>query len=71
VARYGGGAKKAVKSAMHRRKSGTLRSGSGKRVRSRKQAIGRSCHLQYAGSSRNSISMSLARKWRSSGSSTS
>jgi hypothetical protein len=39
VARYGGGAKKAVKSAMHRRKSGTLRSGSGNRVRSRKQAI--------------------------------
>jgi hypothetical protein len=39
VARYGGGAKKAVKSAMHRRKSGTLKSGSGKRVRSRKQAI--------------------------------
>jgi hypothetical protein len=39
VARYGGGAKKAVKSAMHRRKAGTLKSGSGKRVRSRKQAV--------------------------------
>jgi hypothetical protein len=39
MARYGRGAKKAVKSAMHRRKSGTLTSGSGKRVRSRKQAI--------------------------------
>jgi len=37
--RYGRGARKAVKSAMHRRKSGTLKSGSGKRVRSRKQAI--------------------------------
>ena len=37
--RYGRGARKAVKSAMHRRKSGTLKSGSGKRVSSRKQAI--------------------------------
>ena len=37
--RYGRGARKAVKSAMHRRKSGSLKSGSGKRVRSRKQAI--------------------------------
>jgi hypothetical protein len=39
MARYGEGSKKAVKSAMHRRKSGTLKSGSGRRVRSRKQAI--------------------------------
>jgi len=38
--RYGKSAQKRVKSAMHRRKEGTLRSGrSGKRVTSRKQAI--------------------------------
>jgi hypothetical protein len=37
--RYSRGAGKAVKSAMHRRKAGTLKSGSGKRVTSRKQAI--------------------------------
>ena len=38
--RYGSGAQKAVKSAMHRKKSGTLRSGkSHKTVKSRKQAI--------------------------------
>lgn len=42
MARYGRAAGKTVKSAMHRRKSGTLRSGkSGKGgvVKSRKQAI--------------------------------
>ena len=39
MARYSRGASKAVKSAMHRRKKGSLRSGSGKRVTSRKQAI--------------------------------
>ena len=39
MARYSRGAGKAVKSAMHRRKTGTLRSGSGKRVTSRKQAV--------------------------------
>ncbi len=42
MARYGKAAQKSVKSAMHRRKKGTLRSGkSGKggRVKSRKQAI--------------------------------
>lgn len=39
MARYGRGAAKSVKSAMHRRKKGTLRSGSGQRVTSRKQAI--------------------------------
>ena len=40
MARYGRGAAKAVKSAMLRRKRGTLKSGrSGKRVTSRKQAI--------------------------------
>ena len=39
MARYSRGAAKSVKSAMHRRKKGTLRSGSGKRVTSRKQAI--------------------------------
>ena len=32
-------ASRSVKSAMHRRKKGTLRSGSGRRVTSRKQAI--------------------------------
>ena len=37
--KYGRGASKAVKSAMHRRKSGTLESGSGRQVKSRKQAI--------------------------------
>jgi len=38
--RYGTGAQKSVKSAMHRKKSGTLRSGrSHKRVTSRQQAI--------------------------------
>jgi hypothetical protein len=39
MAKYGKGASKAVKSAMHRRKSGTLKSGSGRTVKSRKQAI--------------------------------
>jgi Family of unknown function (DUF6496) len=39
MARYGTGAGKAVKSAMRRRKKGTLRSGSGKKVTRRKQAI--------------------------------
>ena len=40
MARYSRGAGKAVKSAMRRRKRGTLKSGrSGKTVRSRKQAI--------------------------------
>lgn len=40
MARYGKGASKSVKSAMRRRKRGTLKSGrSGKRVTSRKQAI--------------------------------
>ena len=37
--KYSRGASKAVKSAMHRRKSGTLKSGSGRTVKSRKQAI--------------------------------
>jgi hypothetical protein len=39
MAKYGKKASKSVKSAMHRRKKGTLRSGSGKKVKSRKQAI--------------------------------
>jgi Family of unknown function (DUF6496) len=42
MARYGKAAAKSVKSAMHRRKRGTLRSGPGGkagRVKSRKQAI--------------------------------
>ena len=37
--RYGKAASKRVESAMRRRKKGTLRSGSGRRVKSRKQAI--------------------------------
>lgn len=42
MARYGRAASKRVKSAMHRKKHGTLRSGKGGkggRVKSRKQAI--------------------------------
>ena len=39
MAKYGKSAQKNVKSAMHRRKKGTLRSGSGRKVTSRKQAI--------------------------------
>jgi len=40
MARYGIKAQKSVKTAMHKRKKGTLKSGkSGKRVTSRKQAI--------------------------------
>jgi hypothetical protein len=40
MAKYGRKARKKVKRAMHERKRGTLRSGrSGKRVKSRKQAI--------------------------------
>ena len=39
MAKYGKAASKRVKSAMHRKKKGTLKSGSGKRVTSRKQAI--------------------------------
>ncbi len=39
MAKYGKSAGKTVESAMHRKKRGTLKSGSGKRVTSRKQAI--------------------------------
>jgi hypothetical protein len=39
MARYGKSASKNVESAMRRRKKGTLKSGSGRTVRSRKQAI--------------------------------
>ena len=39
MARYSKGAGKTVKSAMRRRKRGTLKSGSGRKVTSRKQAI--------------------------------
>jgi hypothetical protein len=40
MARYGQKAKSKVKRAMHKRKRGTLKSGrSGRRVKSRKQAI--------------------------------
>jgi len=37
--KYSKKASETVESAMHRKKSGTLRSGSGKKVTSRKQAI--------------------------------
>ena len=39
MAKYGKAAGKNVKSAMHRRKKGMLKSGSGRKVKSRKQAI--------------------------------
>jgi hypothetical protein len=39
MAKYGTSASKNVRSAMRRRKKGTLKSGSGRRVTSRKQAI--------------------------------
>jgi hypothetical protein len=39
VAKYGKAAGKSVKSAMHREERGTLRSGKGGKVSSRKQAI--------------------------------
>jgi len=39
MAKYGNAASRRVKSAMHRKKKGTLRSSSCRKVRSRKQAI--------------------------------
>jgi hypothetical protein len=39
MAKYGKSASKNVESAMRRRKKGTLKSGSGRKVKSRKQAI--------------------------------
>ena len=39
MAKYGKGASKRVASAMRRKKKGTLKSGSGRKVTSRKQAI--------------------------------
>jgi hypothetical protein len=39
MAKYGKTAQKKVKKAMHERKKGTLKSGSGKKVKSKKQAI--------------------------------
>ena len=39
MAKYGRSASKTVKSAMRRRKRGTLESGSGRKVKSRKQAM--------------------------------
>ena len=39
MAKYGEAASKNVESTMRRRKRGTLKSGSGRKVRSRKQAI--------------------------------
>jgi hypothetical protein len=39
MAKYGESASKNVKSTMRRRKKGTLKSGSGRKVKSRKQAI--------------------------------
>lgn len=39
MAKYGKAASKSVKSTLHRRKKGTLKSGSGQTVKSRQQAI--------------------------------
>jgi hypothetical protein len=39
MAKYGKAASKTVESAMHRKKKGTLKSSSGRKVTSRKQAI--------------------------------
>jgi len=39
MAKYGKAAQKNVESTMRRRKKGTLKSGSGRKVKSRKQAI--------------------------------
>jgi hypothetical protein len=39
MSRYAKSASKDVKGAMHKKKRGTLKSGSGKKVKSRKQAI--------------------------------
>lgn len=39
MAKYGKKAQKKVEKAMHERKEGTLKSGSGKKVTSKKQAI--------------------------------
>ncbi|HYX27184.1 MAG TPA: DUF6496 domain-containing protein [Pyrinomonadaceae bacterium] len=39
MVKYGKTAQKKVKKAMHERKKGTLKSGSGKKVTSKKQAI--------------------------------
>ncbi len=39
MAKYSEGAQKKVEKAMHEKKHGTLKSGSGKKVTSRKQAI--------------------------------
>jgi hypothetical protein len=39
MAKYSKGAGKNVKRAMHKKKSGTLKSGSGRKVKSKKQAI--------------------------------
>jgi hypothetical protein len=39
MAKYGKAAARSVKSAMHKKKKGTLKSSSGRKVTSRKQAI--------------------------------
>jgi hypothetical protein len=39
MAKYSEGAQKSVERAMHKKKEGTLRTGTGKKVTSRKQAI--------------------------------
>jgi hypothetical protein len=39
MAKYSKGAQKSVKRAMHKKKAGSLKSGSGRKVKSRKQAI--------------------------------
>ena len=47
MAKYGRAASKSVESAMHRKKKGTLRSGSGRKVKNDKQAM--SNFPDYAG----------------------
>lgn len=39
MAKYSKGAQKSVERAMHKKKEGTLRTGTGKKVTSRKQAV--------------------------------
>lgn len=62
MARYGKSASKNVESAMRRRKKGTLKSGSGGTVKSRKQAI--AIGLSEAREKRGKVPARGARKGR-------
>jgi hypothetical protein len=70
MAKYGRSASKNVESAMRRRKRGTLKSGSGRTVKSRKQAIAiglseareKGAKVPSRKSSRKSAGSSTARK---------